>query len=91
MRWCCWKCQSELSLTDEFREVLIAQSLRLPIHQQREAPKRHKVPGTKLQDDGDQNLPIHFAFRARLDRDFLQRAAKGRGQGGNAVDDWERE
>ena len=49
------------------------------------------MPGAKLQYDSNQNLPIHFAFRSRHGSDFLQKAAKGRSQGGYVVDDRKRE
>ncbi|MFM8323963.1 MAG: hypothetical protein ACKN9U_03790, partial [Pirellulaceae bacterium] len=49
------------------------------------------MPGTKPQHNGNQNLPIHFALRARLKRDCLQTATKGRSQGSYVVNNRERE
>ena len=58
----CRKGQGQLSFADEFRKILIAQRLGLAIHKRGEAPKRDELLGTELQDDGDENLSIHFSL-----------------------------
>jgi hypothetical protein len=56
----------QLPLADKRLEVLIPESVWLPIHQLRQATQRDEPPLAKLQHDNDEHLTIDFALGSGL-------------------------
>ena len=61
-----WESKVQLPLADERLELLIPESVWLPIHQLRQATQRDEPPLAKLHQDIDEHLTIDFALGSGL-------------------------
>lgn len=77
MVWSFRESKVQLPLADEHLEVLIPESVWVPIHQLRQATQRDEPPFAKLQHDIDEHLTIDFALGSGLRGHPFQARAQG--------------
>ena len=72
MGWRRRKSKGQFSFPNQLNQVLVAQRLRLPVHECCETPQCNEVLRAQLQDHGPQSLGGHLFLCPRLCRYLFQ-------------------